>query len=232
MSGENLIGRQFGLLAVLARVEKDGPESWLCVCSCGGRKEFTTAQLLNGTPSMNCGCYHRQYVEYIRQFEDKSEETMARVFPREYQVWKRLKGKGRLCQPWARRFLRFMREMGPCPLKDAVLSRPHKSRVYSRHNAVWGEQPPVPRRMVHYQGKTIPINEFTREVCIQRSWIDERWRGKGELDGDAVVLERARFLARRAARKRRRQQRIANSAERAREQAAAYNAPFIPQFMR
>lgn len=54
---ENLIGKRFGKLVVVAQVESSasGQRRWRCKCDCGGEHIATTGNLNSGR-STNCGC--------------------------------------------------------------------------------------------------------------------------------------------------------------------------------
>jgi len=56
---ENLAGRHFGRLFVLAyHTQIDGAAWWICLCACGRSKAYPGYQLKNGHYK-SCGCWRR-----------------------------------------------------------------------------------------------------------------------------------------------------------------------------
>lgn len=57
----DLIGRKFGKLTVIERVENDrhNHARWLCRCDCGTEKVVAAKHLLSGD-TVSCGCYQKE----------------------------------------------------------------------------------------------------------------------------------------------------------------------------
>lgn len=60
----DLIGKRFGRLLVLSRVDKtnNGNYKWLCKCDCGNEKEIL-GDSLNSGRTQSCGCLHKEKVK-------------------------------------------------------------------------------------------------------------------------------------------------------------------------
>ena len=59
----NMVGKRFGRLTVLYRLQNDkhGNAIWMCKCDCGNEKPIPGATLRKGV-IVSCGCYHRDEV--------------------------------------------------------------------------------------------------------------------------------------------------------------------------
>lgn len=230
MPERDLTGEQFNLLRVVALVDEPGPETWLCQCVCGSYKRFLSSQLFKNGGAYSCGCYMRGVHREEREFEANAATTMACIFPEEFRLWQKLKSKGKLCQRWANHFCRFMRDMGPQNANG--IHRPNNKRLFGPENASWGRKPKDDPQVVRWNGATMRVIEFAREAGIQKQWILDTWPDQKELDGHEIIREQKRMVARRQAVQNKRARKRAQEKQRAVEQAAPYNAPFIPQFMR
>lgn len=86
-----LIGRRFGRLVVLQRLEdviedkKDGNVYWLCQCDCGNTCISSTNALISGNKK-SCGCIHK---EMLQERMTKHKMTDSRL----YLVWKGMKAR-------------------------------------------------------------------------------------------------------------------------------------------
>lgn len=66
---QNLIGKQFGHLTVIAKSDKRGTQNeykWVCKCDCGRITEVTTGALNSGTIS-SCGHVRMRNIEKFRE---------------------------------------------------------------------------------------------------------------------------------------------------------------------
>lgn len=69
---QNLIGKHFGHLTVIAKSANRGTENeykWVCRCDCGKLTEFTTAALNTGT-IVSCGHIRREKAKHNLRFTE------------------------------------------------------------------------------------------------------------------------------------------------------------------
>jgi hypothetical protein len=67
---DDLTGRSFGRLTVLARCgqNRHGHTQWLCDCTCGNIEVATGANLKIGN-TQSCGCYHSEIAAQTQQLK-------------------------------------------------------------------------------------------------------------------------------------------------------------------
>ena len=120
-------GATFGRLTVMheSGVDNAGQVLWACRCKCGAIVVVRSYKLRSGHTT-SCGCYSRD-----RQREEHRRHGHRKPLSREYRSWANAKqrcndpnatsfrnygGRGiRMCDEWARDFVSFLRDMGPCP---------------------------------------------------------------------------------------------------------------------
>ncbi len=72
---ENLLGKKFGNLTVIAeseprlRISGTKTHYWLCICTCGTQKEIQAQKLKNGQSS--CGCIRKNKLSFGEAFLNK-----------------------------------------------------------------------------------------------------------------------------------------------------------------
>ncbi|MDO5018790.1 MAG: hypothetical protein Q4E02_05760 [Lagierella massiliensis] len=78
---ENLIGKRFGLLTVIERVEnKNDRVSWLCKCDCG-KEKICTAQSLKAGKVKSCGCLRGAKNNQFRDISGKKFGFLLAISP-------------------------------------------------------------------------------------------------------------------------------------------------------
>lgn len=77
-NNENLVGKKFGRLTVLKKVEGYGCASkWLCKCECGNKKSIQQSSLINGY-TRSCGCYHDEHASAkVKEYVGNVQGTNA-----------------------------------------------------------------------------------------------------------------------------------------------------------
>ena len=71
---EDLMGRKFGMLTVVAEAPKDSRfVQWVCDCDCGGNTVVRSNNLKTGN-TRSCGCMKRNEVEPIRPLDPLVEQ--------------------------------------------------------------------------------------------------------------------------------------------------------------
>lgn len=89
---ENLIGKRFGRLTVIKRVENyispkgQSHSRWLCKCDCGNEKIIKSMYLKNGT-TKSCGCIHKEVLS------EKLKKTNPYDLSGEYGIGYTFKGE-------------------------------------------------------------------------------------------------------------------------------------------
>jgi len=128
---ENLVGRIFGWLLVVARAPrgKSYDSRWECVCRCGAIRVVYGISLKSGE-TKSCRCYCIANNSRLRRTHGLSRHG-SREQCREYVSWQGAKQrcyyvKGehfkwygargiKMCMRWRRSFETFFSDMGPCP---------------------------------------------------------------------------------------------------------------------
>jgi len=185
---DDLTGRKFGRLTVLARAANRGiVVCWICRCDCGNNTTVRSASLKKGM-TKSCGCL---YAETVGKWNIKhSGEGSV-----EYRVWASMKNRcynphsekypmygGRgifVCQEWRDDFVRFYTDMGPRPSAKHSIERIDNDGPYSPHNCRWAtmiEQQNNRRsnRMFTYQGKTLSVAAWAREIGVPKTRLYDR----------------------------------------------------------
>jgi hypothetical protein len=77
----DLVGKRYGRLVVLERVENatNGSSRWLCKCDCGSTR-IHTAGTLNSGVVQSCGCYGKESRKKQKVTHNKSNTRLYRVW--------------------------------------------------------------------------------------------------------------------------------------------------------
>lgn len=145
-NGENLVGRSYGRLTVLAYVGKNRHNKalWKCLCACGTEKVIYGGSLRQGI-TVSCGCYRKEQAM-------KATVTHGLYGHPLYRVWEGMKSRcqnqnsakfedygGRgitVCDRW-QLFVNFYEDMSPTWSEGLELEREKNDQGYSPENCKW-----------------------------------------------------------------------------------------------
>lgn len=112
----NLVGKQFGKLTVIKRVECSFKESYyLCKCECGNEKIIRGAHLTNGK-ILSCGCWQRQRAAKINwkhgmtntRLHEIHSGMLKRCYNQNSKPYKNYGARGiKVCDEWKNDFKTF-----------------------------------------------------------------------------------------------------------------------------
>ena len=150
----DLVGYQFGLLAVVKRIDSDryGNIMWQCKCDCGGITETRSWSLTSGNTA-SCGCRSGSAsAENGRRFStthghaSKGAESgayiswngmKARCSNANHPRWKDYGGRGIVvCERWLNSFENFLADMGEKP-EGLSIDRKDNDGNYESDNCRW-----------------------------------------------------------------------------------------------
>lgn len=156
---KNLVGEQFGRLAVIARAPNgpSGQTAWRCRCDCGVFTDVVTSALKSPrAPTRSCGCLKREADAALARRMTKhgyAGRGRRRYRTPEYNAWAAAKSRctnprneryldygGRgitMCRAWLNSFERFLADVGPRPSPRHSLDRRDNERGYEPGNVRW-----------------------------------------------------------------------------------------------
>ena len=189
---ENLAGRRFGYLTVLARYKQGQPTRWICECDCGKLKLAYSGRLKKGITT-SCGC------DWSEKFQGNSSKhgfcsgnkkhpiylswrgMKRRCYSPTCRAYKNYGGRGiKVCQRWLDSFENFLVDMGDTWMPDLTLERRDNSQGYSPENCYWATRREQVRNrrntvFVDYRGETKPLAEWCEVLGLEYTWIKQRY---------------------------------------------------------
>lgn len=173
---ENLVGKRFGRLVVLA----DCGLNQLCACDCGHGSLVLRCNLVTKN-TLSCGCLRRE-IEVVASLTHG--ETRAGKWTRIYNIWHgmiqrccnpsnpnwpRYGGRGiTVCDEWRSSFAAFKRDMGEPPYGRS-LDRKDNNGPYCKSNCVWATIKEQNRNrrdnlLLTFAGTTMPLSAWAEEL--------------------------------------------------------------------
>lgn len=146
---DDLTGRRFGRLTVIARVpgQRSGSVCWMTKCDCGNTREVLRTNLVSGQTN-SCGCLNKEALAKRRHKHGQSQT-------RTYQSWVMARfrcisskhpkypdygGRGiKMCDRWLNSFENFLADMGERP-EGLSLEREDVNGHYEPGNCKWATQ--------------------------------------------------------------------------------------------
>lgn len=192
----NLIGKIFGRLIVLKRVENDkyGNIKWLCKCSCGNEKIIFGSSLTRNR-TRSCGCLKKEFagiqtLKHGHARRGKQSKIYAiwthiinRCTNKNNSDYKDYGGRGiKICYRWSNKnpkgFENFYKDVGNPP-KGKSLDRINNEDNYKPNNWRWAtsKQQARNRRNNHlilYNNKNLCLAEWEEITGIKQSIIRKR----------------------------------------------------------
>ena len=195
---ENLIGRTFGRLTVIADAERrklpcgQFQTMFLCRCICGNENPVSAHCLKKGS-TISCGCYKYE-VDKLRKLTHGSSRRGTRSPT--YSTWAAMKNRCTnsrdyayrnygargicVCDKWADSFIEFLADMGEKP-SGCSLDRIDVNGNYEPGNCRWAtarEQGNNKRnnRILEYRGERLTMSQLSKRTGISRGVISDRIR--------------------------------------------------------
>lgn len=140
-----MIGRKFGMLRVLQKVNKKTPAGnkgnyYRCSCDCGSRITVERRRLLHKQmPKLHCGCENQGLPTKYKKEYHAWWDCIQRCYNTEHHGYSRYGEKGvRVCDAWKESFEAFFRDLGPRP-KGHSLDRVDPEGNYEPGNVRWAD---------------------------------------------------------------------------------------------
>ena len=193
--GEDLVGRNFGRLRVLAFSHRVRMRVyWTCRCECGTERSFAADRIRVGK-TVSCGCFARETARRILQVRRLKEAGRKPSYPRERRIRQGIIGRchnprsdhfpkygGRgitVCDRWRQSFDNFLADLGPAPSPEHSLDRVDNDRGYEPGNCRWatrGEQARNKRnnRFFTHDGRTMCMEDWSKELGLSPGTLARR----------------------------------------------------------
>lgn len=181
---EDLCGRKFNMLAVIAKVSATPGRHGMiyeCECECGNRLNVTAGKLKSG--QLSCGCFVGEFhgeakpptVEYIAW-----GRMLARCYNRGSTGFENYGGRGiSVCDEWRKSYTAFLGSVGRRPSDKHSIGRINNEGNYEPGNVRWetDEQQANNKRsnaFIEFGGKRLTHRQWDRELGLPAGMIGSR----------------------------------------------------------
>lgn len=193
---EDLTGKRFGHLVVIASAEKNpvypSSRNWKVLCDCGRETSARTSVLNNGH-KVNCGLchFHTERIASSQRTHGKSHTRLYRIFRgmlsrcknKNLKEYKDYGGRGiSVCDEWENSFECFESWANLSGYKENLtIERIDNNSNYYPGNCTWitlYEQASNKRsnRLITYNNETKTMREWARTLNFRRGLIKDRLR--------------------------------------------------------
>lgn len=175
----DLVGKKFGRLIVIQRMDNDkfGNLRWLCQCDCG-KEKIIRGSSFNNDHTRSCGCLNKEIITKHGHSTTATYESWRNMKQRCYnpkdKSYPYYGGRGiKVCKRW-REFVNFLEDMGERPNKKYTLDRIKNKKGYCKANCRWATRKEQAgnrrnRRSNHlilFNGKNQCIMKWSEETGI------------------------------------------------------------------
>lgn len=206
----DITGQRFGRLTAIEPVSKakDGQYIWRCKCDCGGTKDVILGNLKYGSVQ-SCGCISQESSSrIIKEWHSKhphNHATHGMSHTRLFTIWTRMRQRCRdksnkdyggrgisVCEEWDQSFESFRDwSLQNGYREDLSIDRIDNNGDYEPHNCRWTDTITQSNnrrtnRMVTYQGKTMTLANWCRELGLKYGTISQRISIRGWTEEEAL----------------------------------------------
>jgi hypothetical protein len=172
----DLVGKKFGRLIVLERIDdiNGKPTRWLCRCNCNKKITVLGYNLKNGN-TKSCGCLKIRHGHRTITITSPTYQSWRDMIQRctnlKYKQYHYYGGRGiTVCKKWRNSFEIFLEDMGETP-KGCQIDRINNDGNYCKENCRWitpKKQARNRRNNLYktYKGKTQLVIEWAEEYNI------------------------------------------------------------------
>lgn len=182
----DLVGKKFGRLVVLERVENDkhGLVKWLCLCNCDNKKRIVVLSCnLKSGHTKSCGCWKIEKMTKHGHHGDKIYSSWDSMIQRctnpNNDRYNNYGGRGiTICKRWLN-FIDFNEDMGKSWKPGLTIERKNNDLGYCKENCCWATRTEQNRNkrnnhLETFRGKAKCIAAWSEETGIPYHII--RWR--------------------------------------------------------
>jgi len=189
----NLIGKRFGRLVVIKRVENDiyNKIRYLCKCDCG-KEKIILRNSLTSKRTISCGCFQKERAKLTNTTHKSTGSPV-------YTVWQNMiqrcgnyrnkqykdygKRKIKVCNRWSNKnpkgFENFLEDMGFPPTKKHQIDRINNNHGYYKENCHWvlskeNNRNKRNNHLLKYNNKEQCITNWSEETGINKKTIKSR----------------------------------------------------------
>lgn len=191
MGSEDLVGKKFGRLTVVERLENDKSRKsrWLCKCDCGNTIIARGDHLRSGWHTQSCGCLHKEK-------SSKANKTHGDTGKRLYNIWTQM--IARCDQPHNERAKRDYHDRGITVCSewhdyptfrewalengyrdDLSIDREDNDGNYCPENCRWADDDTQANNTsrninITFNGKTMTLKQWSKEIGVKYRTLSQR----------------------------------------------------------